>query len=190
LEWDLYWGSNSHNSAFRNRFHGKDATVNYDLFNLQAVGAIHTFPNNNFMTDIGNILGTSGFENMYEDFTEGPAGNRSIWRTPNSSMGISSTKAFTTTLRHMNYDYFTNSTKYCNGSGEPGCQGGDGSQTLPNSLYLSSKPSWFGSVAWPPIGPDVSGLANKIPAQIRYEGGTAPPPDTTPPAAPSEVNVR
>jgi hypothetical protein len=43
---------------------------------------------------------------------------------------------------------------------------------LPASLYLASKPSWFGKVTFPPIGPDVSGHANKIPAQIRYEGGT------------------
>jgi hypothetical protein len=29
--------------------------------------------------------------------------------------------------------------------------------TLPASFYLSAKPSWFGSVPWPPIGPDVTG---------------------------------
>jgi hypothetical protein len=34
---------------------------------------------------------------------------------------------------------------------------GDTGGALPNSFYLSSKPSWFGSVPWPPIGPDVSG---------------------------------
>jgi hypothetical protein len=30
-------------------------------------------------------------------------------------------------------------------------------QTLPASFYLSGKPSWWGSVAWPPIGPDITG---------------------------------
>lgn len=29
-------------------------------------------------------------------------------------------------------------------------------ETLPNSLYLPFKPAWFGSLTWPPIGPDVS----------------------------------
>lgn len=53
------------------------------------------------------------------------------------------------------------------------------STTLPPSLYLSSKPAWFGSVAWPPIGPDVTCATNcianagshasKIPAQLCYE---------------------
>ncbi len=32
-----------------------------------------------------------------------------------------------------------------------------GTQTLPASFYLPSKPAWWGSEAWPPIGPDVTG---------------------------------
>ena len=28
--------------------------------------------------------------------------------------------------------------------------------TLPASFYLASRPSWFGSVIWPPTGPDVA----------------------------------
>jgi hypothetical protein len=33
----------------------------------------------------------------------------------------------------------------------------NGVQTLPASFYLSARPAWWGSGAWPPIGPDVSG---------------------------------
>ena len=53
---------------------------------------------------------------------------------------------------------------------------------LPASFYLSSKPSWFGNVPFPAIGPDVAGgsapntsstptggHANKIPARVCYE---------------------
>jgi hypothetical protein len=32
-----------------------------------------------------------------------------------------------------------------------------GQPALPASFYYASKPDWFGSVAWPPIGPDVDG---------------------------------
>jgi hypothetical protein len=50
-------------------------------------------------------------------------------------------------------------------------------ETLPASFYLSAKPSFFGSVPWPPIGPDVSGgevpgyagHAYRIPARLCYE---------------------
>jgi hypothetical protein len=56
-----------------------------------------------------------------------------------------------------------------------------GAQTIPTSYYLAAKPAWFGSLAWPPIGPDVSnsviatatgGHANKIPARVCFEAGT------------------
>ncbi len=167
LEWDFYWGSNSHNIAFRNRFHGMDATINYDLLNLQAVGAIQTFPDNNYMTNIGNILGTSGFSNMYEG--DGASGTRPVWRTVRSYNGVTSDQEFTTTLRHMNYDYFTNSVKHCGDAGEPGCQGGDGSTSLPASLYFSSKPAWWGNLAWPAIGPDLNPMNGTIPAKQRYD---------------------
>lgn len=56
------------------------------------------------------------------------------------------------------------------------------SQTLPASFFRSSRPGYFtvsgvGTVAWPPIGPDVSGgtttgvagHANKLPAQLVYD---------------------
>jgi hypothetical protein len=58
----------------------------------------------------------------------------------------------------------------------------DLSQVLPPSFYLSGKPGWFGSVPFPPIGPEVTGgLSNAfghayaIPAKVCYEqvmGGT------------------
>jgi len=40
---------------------------------------------------------------------------------------------------------------------------------LPASLYLSAKPTWFGSLNFPAIGPDISPMEQKIPAQVRYE---------------------
>jgi hypothetical protein len=54
------------------------------------------------------------------------------------------------------------------------------STTLPASFYLAAKPSWWGAVAWPPIGPDVTGgnittaggHANQIPAQLCYNNTT------------------
>jgi len=70
----------------------------------------------------------------------------------------------------MNYDYATNSTKRCDDPGEPGCQGSDGGPNLPDSLYLASKPAWFGQTSWPPIGPDVNPMDGDIPAKLRFYG--------------------
>ena len=49
-------------------------------------------------------------------------------------------------------------------------------RTLPASFFLSARPSWWGTAAWPPIGPDmiggtasgVGGLAYLIPAELCY----------------------
>ncbi len=208
LEWDYYWGSNSHNLAYRNRFRGMDETVAYNLNSLQTVGAILTYPHQNFMTEVGNVLGTSGFHTKYKE-TVYQAVGRPIYADILSAFGTSTTKSFDTKLRHMNYDYFNNAVKFCGTTGEPPCQGGDGSTNLNDlrdSFYLAGKPAWFGTVAWPPIGPDVSGLYNKIPAQLCYENGakdgtghltnfnakncygTGGPSDTLSPSAP--VNLR
>jgi hypothetical protein len=48
------------------------------------------------------------------------------------------------------------------------------SHTIPSSYYLASKPAWFGSMAWPPVGPDVTTPLSPsvvIPAQYRYSIG-------------------
>ena len=43
--------------------------------------------------------------------------------------------------------------------------------TLPKSLYLTAKPSWFGKLSWPAFGPDTGAFEkNKIPAQVRFGG--------------------
>lgn len=46
--------------------------------------------------------------------------------------------------------------------------------SFPPSLYLTAKPAWFGSIPWPAIGPDVSGLLIPIPAQQRWNGAVLP----------------
>jgi len=48
---------------------------------------------------------------------------------------------------------------------------------IPNSLFLSSKPSWFGDLAWPPIDParPVTDDPTIIPAGYRLIHGRDPP---------------
>ena len=47
--------------------------------------------------------------------------------------------------------------------------------TVENSLYLSSKPSFFGSLAWPSIGTGILVGSGTIPAKVRWESGTSIP---------------
>lgn len=175
IKWDFIHGSGSHNTSFRNRYTSKHDLIDGSM----AVGAVITEVNNHYINTIGNILGVAGWNNVYEVLN--PSGNiydsqKPIHATgvPSSSV-VSDSAAFSTTLRHMNYDYVTKSVKHCNDSGEPGCQGGSGSTSIPRSLYLSEKPSWFGSAVWPPVDP-VTATVNDIPAKIRFETGSNPTP--------------
>ncbi len=48
--------------------------------------------------------------------------------------------------------------------------------TLPNSLAYSSKPAWFGDLAWPAVNPDSPVFSNEvIPAGYRFKHGSNPP---------------
>jgi hypothetical protein len=117
-------------------------------------------------------------------------------------------------MRWGNYDTVNNGVRFVAGEVPSGLSSFanpvPGSQTLPASFFLDSKPSWFGTVPWPPIGPDVtggnisglSGHAYKIPAQLCYENvstytsfnagscygnGSG---DTTPPSPPRNLRIR
>lgn len=94
----------------------------------------------NYYNIIGNVIGTTGFETAYQSTSA-----KSIY-------GIFA--GVTGTLQHANWDSVTNGVVW-NGSDD---------QTLPASLYLSSKPSWWGNVQWPAIGPDVSPMYPAAPA--------------------------
>src|SRR2546430_8685857 len=56
-------------------------------------------------------------------------------------------------------------------------------QVLPPSLYLAVQPSWWGTVPWPAVGPDVTsgdipgygGPGHKNPARRLYGDGAARP---------------
>jgi hypothetical protein len=70
-------------------------------------------------------------------------------------------------LRHGNFDYVSKAVLW-----DPA----NADHDLPPSLYRSSKPGWWGGLAWPAIGPDTANvgqvLNGKIPAQVRYEDST------------------
>jgi hypothetical protein len=63
-----------------------------------------------------------------------------------------------------------------------------GSETLPNSLYRSTKPDWFGDRQWPAFDPFNPKLAwDAIPAGYRYLHDSSPPPAVA--SAPSNVRI-
>jgi hypothetical protein len=116
---------------------------------------------------VGNVLGTAGqnpapnLSYAYESFwpwNDDPVGmwrlgyNNDDWSAP-ADPNVTST-----VLREGNFDYVTNQVRW---SGL--------AQALPQSLYLSSKPAFFGSNPWPWIDPTGTTKLATLPARARFD---------------------
>ena len=177
LELDYTHGSSSHATIFRNNLGGPEvpgvATRTVECINVQAT--------NQYVSVIGNVLGAAspGFYTQYSNDITQLDGNhnntKSIYCTGFVDDGASGTNngdtnVLRTMLIHQNWDSFTST----NGGIVYGA--GITNRTLPNSLYLTSQPSWWSNtVPWPPIGSDLSPMTNKLPAQLAFEAFTNPP---------------
>ena len=116
---------------------------------------------------IGNVLGTPGFSTTYKTFGAFDNAAIYIWgagqaMTVNGTFFNMPTDSLvdTTTMLWGNYDVVNGAVRF-NSSEVPTAAPTypnpvPANQTLPASFYLSSKPSWFGSIPWPAVGPDVS----------------------------------
>lgn len=70
--------------------------------------------------------------------------------------------AISTVIRDGNYDFLTNSQRWHNTPG---------GYTIPNSLYLTAAPAFFGANTWPWVDPS-TGTIYVNPAKARYDAGT------------------
>ena len=192
-KFDIVWGSSSHNTIFRNWIRATQPPGSVTL--IQERSPIQLYEYNRYFNIVGNVLGDPSTSWAYESGCSGGT----IYTLGYRNLGCGGTRDSQvrgTLLRHGNFDYSANSTKWCDDSGEPGCQGGDASRTIPDSLYLSGRPSWWcDELPWPPIGPDLSPMVSDIPAKRRYNGeicttsGTPPPPPDLEPAPPTIISI-
>lgn len=188
-------GSSSHNTVYRNwwRTCCEDTNNGTSYTGYFAVSQAGFSWWNNI---VGNILGSTGFplsgQGGYQASGQSfaPLATKANWiwwadypQTGNSTFtytnpptsdyadfaanAIYDTFVETNMFRHMNYDYATHSIT----NNAPGY-----TTTLSNSLYLASKPAWFGALPWPPFDPNNPGAANvtNIPAGYRYVYGVNP----------------
>lgn len=73
--------------------------------------------------------------------------------------------------RQGNYDFATNSQIWYETYGGHGMTSTGPSLAMPNSLYLTSKPAFFGSNPWPWVDPS-TGTTFVLPAKARFDAGT------------------
>jgi len=178
---DSIHGSHQFATVFRNQFTG-----------LEPGKTMQTVPiilqsHSRYANIIGNVLGTAAYHNTYAAAYPGTAScDKVIYRlgwagsgcvgdpvVPNDSL------VATTLMRWGNYDVVSASARWVAAEVPSGLSQFSNAvpsgQTLPASLYLSAKPSFWGTMPWPAIGPDVTGgqdstgHAYKIPALLCYE---------------------
>lgn len=179
LDFDGHWGSGSHNTAFRNWIERRSSppgdTITDGLFAV-VLGA-----KNRYHNIVGNVLCHPGCTGAYQAHA---FVNAEIWHLGYLCAGSqkpTDPQVEATLLRHGNFDYITNATAW-----DPAVA----DRTLPASYYLASKPAFYGSLAWPAIGPDLNPMVGALPARMRFESMTelvpAPFPDV-PTSAPDRA---
>jgi hypothetical protein len=171
---DAVHGSHNFVTAFRNYF------IGWEPGKTAQTNAVKLYTFNRYMNFVGNVFGNPGYHANYEFSVSGPNEDVSIYSlgSPTNNV-IGDALVKTTVMRWGNYDTVTGTSRFQASEVPSGLsQYGNAvpaSQTLPASFYLSGRPSWWGSMPWPPIGPDVTGGPGpgghvyKIPAHACYD---------------------
>lgn len=174
---DYTHGNAIYMTVFRNHLAGTRRSFT-GLGNARAAGLAYGSWWDSF---VGNVLGTSGAMGAYN--YEAPAmTSGSVWTGPNiwqigydperfNDPLVADPDTMSTLIRDGNWDFKTNTQKFITTPA---------GFAMPNSLYLTTKPAFFGTAAWPWVNPATGGTTT-LPAKARFDART--PNDTTPPGS-------
>jgi hypothetical protein len=160
---DFIHGTHHFITAFRNQFTGWEPGMKKQTI------PVHLYTGSRYFNLVGNVLGKPGYHIRYEDVPpDGTDANFSIY-----SLGWAGNegrvtsrlkndpKVTETLMRWGNYDTVTKQAQWRASEVPSGldryANPVPAHHQLPASFYLSGKPSWWGTMPWPAIGPDVSG---------------------------------
>ncbi len=188
---DGYFGGASEITAFRNWFHGTCDTSEPKTDRFGRCVALNRFSRN--FSLVGNVLGRTGHTYLYDNADAGTnytdrfiynfglpnmgngafKGHGPPWKDPlKSAPGPSGFQeldrdVLKTTLLKGNWNAKDAAIPKAESLGE---------STLPNSLFRTSKPPWFGKLNWPPFDPNHPNQSYEaIPAGYRFKHGIDPP---------------
>ena len=170
------WGNSIYITYFRNDLTGE----NLSFPGVSPVRAAALTQYDQWFSFVGNVLGTPGDSNMtgYESINNVPNWTGEEWLLcyQNNDDIPDGGQCLSTVLRDGNFDYYTGEVHW-HGIGGTGANNGltpPADSTLPDSMYLTSKPAFFGSTTWPWVNGSsaTSPLPGQLPAQARYAAGT------------------
>jgi hypothetical protein len=168
---DTTWGNSIYITVFRNHLTGKRRSIPplelSDDVNRRAIGLT---VGHRWYSFLGNVLGTAdqdpapaaGF--VYEQTSDfGQNDPVPMWKLGYDSelwLPDPDETVVETAIRHGNFDYVTKGVVW-----DPELP-----QELPASLYLTTKPAFFGELAWPWVTPeDSTSLLATLPARARFD---------------------
>jgi hypothetical protein len=174
---DATHGNNGWITFFRNRATGRNTSA-HTTGNVRAVGVDGW---NREHTSVGNVLLQPGlvvngraavlWSTPASPELEGAAVYRigaNAWDRTTGDMAYDvwdNGLALSLFKRHMDFDYVTGAVYY-----DPA----NAITTLPDSLYLTAKPAFFGALEWPWVNPTGASDAERVlvlPAKQRYDAG-------------------
>jgi hypothetical protein len=184
---DSFWGNSIYITVFRNHLSGIRAahppldTYKYNVYpymDLQGRTAVDVQAHSDYTNFVGNVLGFQGQSLLtyrksgysyaqnawtYERLDRFPRdGEVMMWSIGSQQAGgwtwVPTT--YQTQLREGNWDWVTGSQKWHGIGGE----GSGAPQAIPDSLYLTTKPAFFGSNPWPSVDPS-NGSTGILPAR-------------------------
>jgi hypothetical protein len=194
---DSFWGNSIYITVFRNHLSGfrgarppldtyKSGVIPY--MDLRGRLAVDIQAHSDYTNLVGNVLGFKGQSLLsykqsgysyaqtawsYEKLGGFPKdGEVAMWWIGSQQAGgwtwVPTT--YQTQLREGNWDWVTRSQRW---HGIGGVAGSGTPQAIPDSLYLTAKPAFFGSNPWPWVNPS-NGAVSTLPAKACLEEGKMP----------------
>ena len=175
---EAVWGNSGWMTLFRNYASSQQQrTAANETYQIAAV-AFEVKAR--FMNVVGNVLGTPGLGLLYEVNSSPPGPDqKTVYRLGhgvNAGGGGDDISTYESPIapaatalqlyRHGNYDYVTGTVVW-----DPT----NLNHTLPASLYLSSKPAFFGANPWPWVDPVGTTKLYTLPAKARWDSGNPNP---------------
>jgi hypothetical protein len=162
IDADNTWGNSVYITFFRNHATGKRRSFP-DVDNRRAIGLM---AGSWWYSFVGNVLGYPGMSAVpyssfrYESTLPWDPQPVPMWQLgydPEDWKKAADPRVLSTVIREGNYDYASNQVHWSNGAHE-----------LPDSLYLSGKPVFFGDEPWPWVDPTGASKLHTLPARARF----------------------
>lgn len=187
---DGYHGSASDITVFRNWFHGTCDTSEPKTDQFGRCISLNRFSRNCSL--VGNVLGRTGLTYLYDNGDGGTSyTQRYIYNLGLPNMGNGGFNGYAPPwkdaigskvgpggFQELDRDVARTTIRKGNWNAKDGrVPAGEslGTETLPKSLFRSSKPDWFGRLSWPPFDSSHPNLSySAIPAGYRFQKGKEP----------------